>query len=210
MPRFRHTLLTMVSPVQERLLEMIRTAGFVRSGELKEWGFSPEQLRRLRDRGLVEQIGRGLYRLPAQEITEHQSLVEASRRVPHGVVCLLSALRFHGMTTQNPFEVWLAVDRKAWLPRVDHPPLRIVRFSGAALSEGIEEHEVQGVPLRVYNPAKTVADCFKYRNKIGLDVAIEALRDGVEKRLATFDDLWKYAKVCRVSNVMRPYLESVG
>lgn len=200
----------MASPVQERLLELIRTEGVIRSGELKERGFSPEQLRRLRHRGLVEQIGRGLYRLPAQEITEHQSLVEASRRVPHGVVCLLSALRFHEMTTQNPFEVWLAVDRKAWLPKVDHPPLRVVRFSGAALTEGVEEHEIQGVPVRVYNPAKTVADCFKYRNKIGLDVAIEALRDGVEKRLATFDSLWEYARVCRVSNVMRPYLESVG
>lgn len=200
----------MVSPVQERLLELIRTAGVVRSGELKERGFSPEQLRRLRDRGLVEQIGRGLYRLPAQEITEHQSLVEASRRVPHSVVCLLSALRFHGITTQNPFEVWLAMDRKAWLPKVDYPPLRVVRFSGAALTEGIEEHILQGVPVRVYNPAKTVADCFKYRNKIGLDVAIEALRDCVEKRLTTFDDLWKYARICRVSNVMRPYLESVA
>lgn len=210
MPRFRHTLPIMASPVQERLLELIRTEGVIRSGELKERGFSPEQLRRLRHRGLVEQIGRGLYRLPAQEITEHQSLVEASRRVPHGVVCLLSALRFHEMTTQNPFEVWLAVDRKAWLPKVDHPPLRVVRFSGAALTEGVEEHEIQGVPVRVYNPAKTVADCFKYRNKIGLDVAIEALRDGVEKRLATFDSLWEYARVCRVSNVMRPYLESVG
>jgi predicted transcriptional regulator of viral defense system len=200
----------MASPTQDRLLELIRTAGVVRSGDLKEQGFSREQLRRLRERGLVEQIGRGLYRLPAQEITEHQSLVEASRRVPHGVICLLSALRFHGMTTQNPFEVWLAVDRKAWLPKVDHPPLRVVRFSGAALAEGIEEHWLQGIQVRVYNPAKTVADCFKYRNKIGLDVAIEALRDGVEKRLATFDDLWKYAKICRVSNVMRPYLESVG
>jgi predicted transcriptional regulator of viral defense system len=200
----------MTSPTQERLLALIRSAGVFRARDLEQEGFSRKQLSRLHARGLVEQVGRGLYRVPDAEISENQTLVEAARRVPHGIICLLSALRFHEMTTQNPFEVWLAIGRKDRLPRVDHPPLRIVRFSGAALSEGIEEHEAQGVPLRVYNPAKTVADCFKYRNKIGLDVAIEALRDGVEKRLATFDDLWRYAKVCRVSNVMRPYLESVG
>ena len=200
----------MPSPSQERLLELIRSAGVFRARDLEQEGFSRKQLSRLHARGLVEQVGRGLYRVPDAEISENQTLVEAARRVPHGVLCLLSALRFHEMTTQNPFEVWLAIGRKDRLPKVDHPPLRTVRFSGAALTEGIEEHVLQGVPVRVYKPAKTVADCFKYRNKIGLDVAIEALRDGVEKRLATFDDLWKYAKICRVSNVMRPYLESVG
>jgi predicted transcriptional regulator of viral defense system len=200
----------MVASSQERLLDLIRSAGVFRSRDLRDHGFSREHLRRLHARGLVEQVGRGLYRLPDVEISENQTLVEVSRRVPHGVVCLLSALRYHEMTTQNPFEVWIAIGRKDRLPKVDHPPLRTVRFSGAALTEGIGEHKVQGAPVRVYSPAKTVADCFKYRNKIGLDVAIETLRDGVEKRLATFDDLWKYAKICRVSNVMRPYLESVG
>lgn len=173
-------------------------------------GIGREQLRRFRDRGVVEQIGRGLYRLPGAEISEHQSLVEAAKRIPQGVVCLQSALRFHGLTTQNPFEVWLALDRKARLPKVDAPPLRFVRFSGLALTQGIEEHRLQGVQVRIYSPAKTVADCFKYRNKIGLDVAVEALGDYVRQGSGSLDDLWRFAKICRVSNVIRPYLESLG
>jgi predicted transcriptional regulator of viral defense system len=181
-----------------------------RSQDLEHEGISRAQIKRLHDRGLVERIGRGLYRVPGSEVTEHQTLVEACKRVPQGVICLLSALRFHGLTTQSPFEVWLALDRKAWLPRVESPPLHVVRFSGQALTSGIESRLIQGSEVRVYEPAKTVADCFKYRNKIGLDVAIEALRDCVEQRRCSFDDLWTYAKVCRVSNVMRPYLESLA
>ena len=122
---------------------------------------------------------------------------------------LLSALRFHGLTTQNPFEVWMAVGIKARRPELDWPPVRIVRFSGPALEYGVEEHDIEGITVRVYNAAKTVADCFKYRNKIGLDVAIEALRDCWRKQKATADELWAAAKVCRVTNVMRPYLESL-
>ncbi len=125
------------------------------------------------------------------------------------MVCLLSALQNHHLTTQAPFEVWLAIAEKARLPKIEYPPLRVVRFSGPSLSFGIEEHEVDGVRVRVYSPAKTVADCFKYRNKIGLDVAIEALRDCLRQRKATRDELWSAAKVCRMSNVMRPYLEAV-
>jgi len=125
------------------------------------------------------------------------------------VVCLLSALRFHDLTTQAPFEVWLAIENKALAPRLDYPPLRIVRFSGPALTEGVEEHLVDGVTVRVTGVAKTVADCFKYRNKIGLDVALEALREAWRAKRMTSDDLWYYAKVCRVANVMRPYLDSL-
>ena len=125
------------------------------------------------------------------------------------MVCLLSALQFHELTTQAPFEVWLAIGEKARLPKVDYPPLRVVRFSGAALEDGIEEDRIEGVMVKVYAPAKTVADCFKYRNKIGLDVALEALRDCWAKRRATMDELWQAAKTCRVANVMRPYLESI-
>lgn len=182
----------------------------LRTQDLERLGVSRKTLKELSDRGIIERIGRGLYRVAGSEITEHQSLVEACKRVPHGVVCLLSALRFHGMTTQNPFAVWLAIDRKAWQPKVDYPPLQIVRFSGDALRSGVETHVLQGVQVRVYSPAKTVADCFKYRNKIGLDVAIEALKDCVERKLCTFDDLWRFARICRVANVMRPYLESLG
>jgi len=182
----------------------------LRTRDLERLGVSRKNLKRLSDQGVIEKIGRGLYRVAASEATEHQSLVEACARVTHGVVCLLSALRFHGLTTQNPFAVWLAIDRKAWLPRVDYPPLQVVRFSGEALKSGVETHVLQGVQVRVYSPGKTVADCFKYRNKIGPDVAIEALKDCIAKRLCTFDDLWRFARICRVANVMRPYLESLG
>ena len=129
--------------------------------------------------------------------------------MPRGVVCLLSALRFHGLTTQSPFEVWLAIGGKDWQPRVEYPPLRVLRFAKAALVEGVEEHTIQGVKVRVTSPARTVADCFKYRHKIGLDVALEALRDCWRQRRATMDELWRAAAVCRVANVMRPYLESL-
>lgn len=134
----------------------------------------------------------------------------ACKRVPHGVVCLLSALRFHEMTTQAPFEVWMAVDRSARLPEAPDLPLRIVRFSGEALSQGIEIHEVEGAEVRVYAPSKTVADCFKYRSKLGVDVAVEALRDYLRLRKGTVDELWRYAGVCRVQSVMRPYLEALA
>lgn len=129
--------------------------------------------------------------------------------MPKGVVCLLSALRFHELTTQAPFEVWLAIGEKAWRPRIEYPPLRIMRFSPTTLSAGVEEHQIEGVAVQVYPPAKTVADCFKYRNKIGLDIAIEALRECWRSRRCTVDDLWHYAGICRVQNVMRPYLESI-
>jgi predicted transcriptional regulator of viral defense system len=135
--------------------------------------------------------------------------VEACRRVPHGIVCLLSALRFHHLTTQNPFETWLAIDAKAWLPKIDYPPVRIVRFSGAALTEGIDERRVQKTTIRVTTPARTVVDCFAYRNKIGLDVALEALRDCERKRMATIDQLHAAALTRRMGNVMRPYLEAL-
>jgi predicted transcriptional regulator of viral defense system len=182
----------------------------LRTRDLELLGVSRKSLKKLAEQGLIERIGRGLYRVAASEATEHQTLVEACKRVPHGVVCLLSALRFHGLTSQNPFVVWLAIDRKAWLPRVDYPPLQVVRFSGDALKSGVETHILQGVQVRVYSPAKTVADCFKYRNKIGPDVAIEALRDCIARRLCTFDELGRFARICRVANVMRPYLEALS
>jgi predicted transcriptional regulator of viral defense system len=150
-----------------------------------------------------------MYAIPGAGLGEHQTIVQAALRVPHGVVCLLSALRFHDLTTQSPFEIWMAIDGKARSPKEDIIPLRIVRFSGKALTAGVETHSIEGVKVKVYNPAKTVADCFKYRNKIGLDVAIEALRDCWRKKRATTDQLWHYAKVCRVARVMRPYLESL-
>ncbi|MEK6653874.1 MAG: transcriptional regulator, partial [Thermodesulfobacteriota bacterium] len=143
------------------------------------------------------------------DLTENRSVAEAGKKVPGGVVCLLSALRLHGLTTQSPFEVWMAIDRKARLPKSDSPKLRVVRYSGEALTAGVEIRRIEHVPVRVYGVAKTVADCFKYRNKIGLDVALEALRESRRERACTMDEIWRYAKICRVANVMRPYLEAV-
>jgi predicted transcriptional regulator of viral defense system len=191
----------------EHILQALRKRGLLRSRELEAMGISREHLRKLNAQGLVQRVGHGLYGLPDAGITEHRTMAEACKRVPRGVVCLLSALQFHDLTTQLPFEIWLAIDRKAWRPRERSIPLRIVRFSGPALDAGIEEHKIEGVKVRVYNVAKTVADCFKYRNKIGLDVALEALKEGWRERKFTMDELWRYGKICRVANVMRPYLE---
>ncbi|MFB2922990.1 MULTISPECIES: type IV toxin-antitoxin system AbiEi family antitoxin domain-containing protein [Aerosakkonema] len=192
-----------------QVLERVKNQGVIRSRDFQEEGIEREYLRRLEQQGLLMRSGRGIYTLTDAELTENHSLAEASKRVPHATVCLLSALRFHELTTQAPFEVWLAIDNKARTPKEDILPLRIVYMSGPSLSAGVEEHQIEGVPVRVYSPAKTVADCFKYRNKIGLDVAIEALRDCWKKRRSTADEIWHYAKICRVSNVMRPYLASV-
>jgi len=160
--------------------------------------------------GQVQRVGRGLYVPLDSEITQHHGLAQVAKRVPHGVICLLSALLFHEIGTQLPSQVWIAIDVDARKPRVEYPPLRVVRFSGLALTEGVEAHRLEGVDVKVYGVAKTVADCFKYRNKIGLDVALEALREARRGRRATIDEIWRYAKIDRVSNVMRPYLESLG
>ena len=195
--------------VAERLINLTRSQGLIRPCDLIPMGISRVSLTRAVRSGQLERVGRGLYGLPGREVSAHGSLAEVGRRVPRGVVCLLSALRFHGLTTQAPFEVWLAIENKSLAPKLEYPPLRIVRFSGAALTEGVEEHVVDGVTVHITGVAKTVADCFKYRNKIGLDVAMEALREAWHEKRMTSDDIWRYAKVCRVANVMRPYLESL-
>jgi predicted transcriptional regulator of viral defense system len=160
--------------------------------------------------GELVRVARGLYTLPDYHGGEHEALVTVAKRAPGAVFCLLTALRFHELTTQSPFEVWIAIDNKAHPPRLDYPPLRTVRFSGAALTAGVESHQADGTPLRVTSVAKTVADCFKFRNKIGLDVALEALRETRRSRKATVDELWQFAKLDRVANVMRPYLEALA
>jgi len=193
-----------------KVLELVRKAGMLRPRDLDPLGIPRTYLSRLHKAGRLERIGRGLYVLPSADATEHRTLAEAAKRVPNGVICLLSALRFHELTTQAPFEVWIAIGEKAWRPRGEHPRLRVVRFSETALNEGVDVQKLEGVPVRVFNPAKTVADCFKYRNKIGLDVAIEALRECWKERRCKMDDLWHYADVCRVRNVMRPYLEALA
>jgi len=201
----------MATSKTDLVAEMVRrAAGVFRSRDLDGAGIPRQYLRLATDQGLVRRVGRGLY-IPADaQATEHHSLAEASKRVPNGIVCLVSALRFQDLTTQAPHEVWMAISEKARRPRVDYPPLRIARFSSSSLDYGVATKKVEGVAVRVFNPAKTVADCFKYRNKIGLDLALEALRDCYRQRKATMDELWKAAKVCRVARVMQPYLQSIA
>jgi predicted transcriptional regulator of viral defense system len=191
-----------------QVLRLVQEAGVLRPRELDAHGIPREILRRLSARGLLARVGRGLYMLPNAAVTEHHTLAEASKRVPQGVVCLLSALCFHGLTTHVPAEVWMALPNKVWRPRVDAPAMRFVRFSGDSFESGIEAHHLEGVLVRVYSPAKTVADCFKYRNKIGLDVALEALRDCLRQRRCSVDDLWEFARICRVAPLMQPYIEA--
>jgi predicted transcriptional regulator of viral defense system len=157
----------------------------------------------------LERVSRGVYRLPNRTITEHDGLAVVAAAVPQGAITLLSALQFHQIGTQLPSQVWIALDRRARRPALKYPPLRIVRYSGAALVEGIETHRVEGQVVRIYSAAKTIADCFKYRNKVGLEVALEALREGWRARRFTLNELDRYARVCRVQHVMRPYIEAL-
>ena len=194
----------------EKLLEYIRRKGIVRAKELNRLGIPTIYLTRLVQEGRIERVNRGLYRFPDAEITEHFTLVQAVKKIPNGVICLLSALSFHEFTTQLPHQIWIAVERGKWEAGLRDLPIRIFEFSGKAFNEGIEKHRIEGGTAKVYCPEKTVADCFKYRNKIGLDVAMEALRECRRERRCTNDDLWHYAKICRVANVMRPYLEAMA
>jgi predicted transcriptional regulator of viral defense system len=207
MPTYRK--MTKTSSKAQLVARMVRQAGVLRSRDLERNGIPREYLRQAKDQGLVRQVGRGVYVAADSRATQHHTLAEAAKRVPHGVICLLSALRFHELTTQAPREIWMAIAHKARRPRVDAPPLRIVHFSGKTLSYGVWEKKIEGVKVSVFHPAKTVADCFKFRNKIGLDVALEALRDCYRQRKASMDELYLAAKVCRVARIMQPYLESL-
>ena len=193
-----------------RALRLARRAKSVTRGDIAAAGIHTQALTRLVKNGTLERVSRGRYRLPDAPVTEHHGLALAAAAVPKGVVCLISALNFHGIGTQLPAEVWIALDRRTRRPALRYPPLRVVRFGGFALSEGIESHSIEGVAVRVYNVAKTLADVFKYRNKIGLDVALEALREAWRDRRFKMDDIHRYARVCRVERVMRPYLESLA
>jgi len=196
--------------LSQRLINYVRKNGMIRARELEKLGIPRVYLSRLVHRGQLERVGRGLYQLADSDITEHFTLVQAAKRIPNGVACLLSALSFHNFTTQLPHQVWIAVERGRWEAGLRDLPLRIFEFSGRSFHEGVETRVIQGVTIKVYSPAKTVADCFKYRNKIGLDVALEALRECRRERKCTSDELWHYAKVCRVANVMKPYMEALA
>ena len=195
---------------KDLILDLFKSMEVVRPRDVEALGVSGSYLNLLFKQGVLDRPHRGLYTLANSEPTEFRSIVEACKLSPNSTVCLLSALRIHDLTTQSPYEVWLAIGEKDRKPLISYPPIRVVRFSGEARTFGIDRHELEGVPVPVYSPAKTVADCFKYRNKIGLDVAIEALKDCRRSRKATTDQLWEAAKICRMANVMRPYLEATA
>ena len=169
----------------------------------------PQEISRLVGKGQLIRVGRGRYMLPDAEHSENLGLALVAAAVPHSVICLLSALRFHAIGTQAPHDVWIAVAQGAARPQLDYPQVRVTLVSGSAFTFGVERHRVDGVPVRIYSPAKTVADCFKFRNKIGLDVAIEALREVLRAKRCTREELWAAGKVCRVATVIRPYLEAI-
>ena len=192
------------------LLRVIRQLGLVRAGDLEARGIPRSHLYRLVRKGLVERQTRGIYAASNHPFTAEHTLAQVAKQVPAGVFCLLTALRFHELTTQAPAEVWIALPEKARKPRLAHPRLRVARFSGLALTEGIETHRLEGVEVLVYSAAKTVADCFKYRNKVGVDVAVEALRDFSRRHRGGATELARYARICRVSRVMQPYLDAIA
>ena len=195
-------------PHAEHVLQLVQQKGLLRPCDLAELGIPRVYLTRLAARGKLVKAGRGLYRLPATTQSENEGLAIVAARAPQAVFCLLTALQFHGLTTQLPRQVWIALPQGSHAPRIDYPPLKLIQYSGDAFTQGIETHRIDQVEIRVYSAAKTVADCFKHRNKIGLDVALEALKDARSQKKASADDLWRYAKICRVANVMRPYLEA--
>jgi predicted transcriptional regulator of viral defense system len=186
-----------------------RHGGVLRTSEAIRLGIHPRTLYAMRDAEVLECLSRGLYRLSDFPPLGNPDLVAVALRVPAGVICLISALAYHELTTQIPHEVYLALPRGAEPPRLDHPPVRIFWFTGKAFAEGIDKHEVDGMPMRIYGVEKTLADCFKYRNKIGLDTAVEALKRYVSSRRVDVDKLMTYARICRVEKVMRPYLEAL-
>jgi len=186
-----------------------RHGGVLRMSEALYAGIHRRMLYSMLEAGIIEQLSRGLYRLTDLPPLGNPDLVSVARKVPSGVICLISALAYHEITTEVPHEVYVALDRGTEAPRMNHPPLRVFWFSEESFTVGIEKHKIDGVPVRIYSPEKTIADCFKYRNKIGLDTAIQALKLYREKKHFKVDDLMKFGRVCRVEKVMRPYLEAL-
>ena len=198
-----------IATQEQQVLRLARSRKLLRARDVTQQGLPTIALTRLVQAGKLERVARGLYGIPGATTSEHRSLAEVSARVPKGVVCLLSALRVHEIGTQAPHEVWLAIPQHMVTPRLDQPAIRVVRMSDAALADGIERRLVDGVKVPVFNAARTVVDCFRFRNKIGLDVALEALCEGWRQRKFTLDELWLHATRGRVANVMRPYVEAI-
>lgn len=197
------------NPQRATAMTLLEGGALVRLRDFQRAGVSAETLSRLVREGVATRPARGLYQLTNAAIDARHTLAEASALTPKAVVCLTSALQFHELTLQMPSSVWMAIDRTAWKPRMEYPRVRFVRFSPKALSEGVERHTVEGVNVAVFSPAKTIVDCFRYRNKIGLDVALEGLRQGLRSRKVTPDQLWQFARDARIWSVIKPYLEAM-
>ena len=202
---FVHTVQATVADLQD-----LAPRTFFRARDAAELGVHSRALRRLVEEGAVERIARGLYRVASAEPTENYTHAAVCARVPHGIVCLLTALRIHDLGTQMPGRVWIAIPHKARAPRLPELPVRVVRFSGVSLRYGVVETTFEGVPARITTPARTVVDCFRFRNVVGLDVAIEALRDALYDRKATVGQIWRAAQTCRAQSVVRPVLEALA
>jgi predicted transcriptional regulator of viral defense system len=194
---------------RSKIASLIQNRDLLRPSDVVALGYSRVYLTRLAKRGLVNRVSRGLYATPQRKESEFSSLAEISSKHPKMLVCLLSALAFHELTTQSPHEVWVAIGNKDRIPKMTYPPLHVVRFGGKTMTDGVTVNEIDGVKVKITNIPKTIVDCFKFRNKIGLDVSIEALKEAWHAKRVTIDELWYYSKLCRVQNVMRPYLETL-
>jgi predicted transcriptional regulator of viral defense system len=195
---------------RSRAIDLLAARGILRPRDFAAEGIGPETLSRLVREATVVRSARGLYQLGSAKIDAANVLAEAAVLVPKGIICLTSALQFHELTLQMPSAVWMAIDRTAWRPKVNRPSIHFVRFSEAMLAEGVSRHRIDGVEVPITEPAKTIVDCFRYRNKVGLDIALEGLREGLRRRLCTYDELWNYAKKARAWSVMRPYVEAMA
>lgn len=197
-----------ISTQRTRALELLGARSMMRLKDFAAHGIGPETLARLIGDGMVVRPARGLYQLAAGSADARHTLAEATALVPKGVICLVSALQFHELTLQMSSSVWMAIERTAWRPRIDYPPIRFVRFKSSALSEGIERHRIDGIEVAITDPARTIIDCFRYRAKVGIDVAMEGLREGLRQHKATSDQLWRYATKARIWWTMKPYVEA--
>ena len=210
LPSRGNLTLAITSTQRAQALDLLGARSMMRLKDFAAHGIGPETLARMVRDGIVVRPARGLYQLADGAADARRTLAEAAALVPKGIICLVSALQFHGLTLQMPSSVWMAIERTAWRPRIDYPAIRFVRFTGSALSEGIKRHRIEGVEVAITDPARTIVDCFRYRAKVGIDVAMEGLREGLRQRKATSDQLWRYATKARIWSTMKPYVEATA
>lgn len=200
----------LMQSANKKALDIIRNrGGIIRTREALDSGIHRRTFYGLRDAGVIVSVTRGLYRIAEMEVPAHVNIVDVAKRVPNGVICLLSALSFHELTTQMPHQIWIAVDRKARKPKIEYPPVRVFHFSGASFTEGVETHTIMEQKIQIFNKTKTVIDCFRWKKEVGLDVAIEAAKDYLTHQDSSPSKLMEYARVCNVGRAVQPYLEAL-